>query len=82
MNQADFKVEPDGTTPTADLDGATATVAAGATDELVVTLTGSTTGSAWTTSGEIDLDVFDFGLKACMKPRINPRRTSISFPRT
>ena len=59
MSAVDFKVEPDGATPTGDLDGATATVALGAAvTDLVVTLTSDTTGSSWTSSGQIDLDTF------------------------
>ena len=58
MSAADFKVQPDGATPAADLDGATATVALGAANELVVSLTGPTTGGGWSTAAEIDLDVF------------------------
>ena len=59
MGAADFKVEPDGATPTGDLDGATATVALGAAvTDLVVTLTSDTTSSSWTSSGQIDLDTF------------------------
>jgi hypothetical protein len=59
MDATHFKAEPDGATPTADLDGATATVALGAANnQLDVTLTGATTGGSWSTAGEIDLDTF------------------------
>ncbi len=59
MSAVDFTTEPDGTTPAADLDGATAAVTFGAAaEDLVVTLLSGTTGGLWTENGEIDLDRF------------------------
>jgi len=50
----DFKVEPDGATPTGSLDGATATFAVVA-GNLEITFTSNTTGGNWDGSGEIDI---------------------------
>ena len=59
ITAADFKVEPEGATPTADLDGAAATASIlGANYLLVLTLSSPTTSGTWSTAGEIDLDTF------------------------